>query len=140
MQIEREGAMEIARRSRGTPRIANRFLKRARDYAQARANAIVTGDVAREALKRLDVDEQGLDRMDRMLLFTIIDKFSGGPVGLDTLSAALNEERDTIEEVFEPFLIQRGFLLRTPRGREATELAYRYLGRVSPKGGQGELF
>ena len=127
--LDPAGASEIARRSRGTPRIANRLLRRVRDYAQVRADGRVTREVARDALRLLDVDEAGFDKMDRALLLAIIDKFAGGPVGLDTLAAAIGEERDTIEDVYEPFLIQEGFLARTPRGRVATALAYRHFGR-----------
>jgi Holliday junction DNA helicase RuvB len=127
--IDADGAAEIARRSRGTPRIANRLLRRVRDFAQVRAAGHVDRPVARDALALLDVDEAGFDKMDRALMLSIIDKFEGGPVGLDTLSAAVGEERDTIEDVYEPFLIQEGFLARTPRGRVATALAYRHFGR-----------
>jgi Holliday junction DNA helicase RuvB len=127
--IDDDGAAEIARRARGTPRIANRLLRRVRDYAQVRAAGRVTRDVARAALALLEVDDAGFDKMDRALLVTIIDKFAGGPVGLDTLAAAIGEERDTIEDVYEPFLIQEGFLARTPKGRVATALAYGHLGR-----------
>jgi Holliday junction DNA helicase RuvB len=123
------GAAEIARRSRGTPRIANRLLRRVRDYAQVRADGRVTRAVATDALRLLEVDEAGFDKMDRALLLTIIDKFAGGPVGLDTLAAAIGEERGTIEDVYEPFLIQEGFLARTPKGRVATAIAYGYFGR-----------
>jgi len=127
--LDPDGAGEIARRSRGTPRIANRLLRRVRDYAQVRANGRITQDVARGALRLLEVDEAGFDKMDRALLLAIIDKFAGGPVGLDTLAAAIGEERDTIEDVYEPFLIQEGFLARTPKGRVATAIAYGYFGR-----------
>jgi len=127
--LDGPGAAEIARRSRGTPRIANRLLRRVRDYAQVRADGRVTREVARDALRLLQVDEAGFDKMDRALLLTIIDKFAGGPVGLDTLAAAIGEERDTIEDVYEPFLIQEGFLARTPKGRVATATAYGYFGR-----------
>ncbi|HEV2522490.1 MAG TPA: Holliday junction branch migration DNA helicase RuvB [Candidatus Acidoferrales bacterium] len=124
--IEEEGAFEIARRSRGTPRVANRLLRRARDYAQVRAQGHVTLHVAREALKMLGVDESGLDEVDRNLLLTIIQKYSGGPVGLNTLAASLNEEEDAIEEIYEPYLMQLGLIDRTQRGRQATALAYGY--------------
>jgi len=124
--IERDGAFEIARRSRGTPRVANRILRRVRDYAQVEADGIVTLEVAKRALKMLDVDDKGLDRMDRHIMLTIIKKFSGGPIGLDTLSAAVSEEKDTLEDVYEPFLIQLGYIKRTPRGRVATQLAYNH--------------
>lgn len=130
--IEVDGAVALAGRSRGTPRIANRLLKRARDYAQEHAQGIVTEDVAGEALSRLGIDGLGLDEMDRQLLLTIIEKFSGGPVGLETLSAALSEDRETIEDMYEPYLLQQGLLMRTPRGREATALAYSYFG-LPPK-------
>ena len=137
--IDQEGTVEIARRSRGTPRIANRLLKRVRDFAQVRADGFITAEVAAQALALLDVDDLGLDKMDRQLLEAIIDKFGGGPVGLETLSAVLNEEKDTIEDVYEPFLIQEGYLKRTPRGRTATPLAYRHLRRRLVKDGQGHL-
>ena len=127
--IDANGAAEIARRSRGTPRIANRLLRRVRDFAQVRAAGHIDRPVARDGLALLDVDEAGFDKMDRALMLSIIDKFEGGPVGLDTLAAAVGEERDTIEDVYEPFLIQEGFLARTPRGRVATALAYRHFGR-----------
>lgn len=127
--IEPGGTTEIARRSRGTPRIANRLLKRVRDYAQVRADGVITQEVACLALELLEVDAFGLDKMDRHLLLTIIDKFSGGPVGLETLAASINEEKGTIEDVFEPFLLQNGYIARTPRGRTATELAYRHMQR-----------
>ena len=137
--IDEEGAVEIARRSRGTPRVANRLLKRVRDYAQVRADGFITSEVAAQALELLDVDDLGLDKMDRQLLEAIIDKFGGGPVGLETLSAVLNEEKDTIEDVYEPYLIQEGYLKRTPRGRTATPLAYRHLKRRLATDGQGRL-
>ena len=124
-----DGISEIARRARGTPRIANRLLRRVRDYAQVRANGTITRVVTEEALKMLEVDPMGLDKMDTMLLVTMIDKFAGGPVGVETLAAAIGEEKDTIEDVYEPFLIQAGFLQRTPRGRVATALAYDHLGK-----------
>ncbi len=127
--IEQEAASIIAGRSRGTPRIANRLLRRVRDFAQVQGDGIVTMAVVKNAMQRLEVDERGFDEMDRRLLLTIIDKFDGGPVGLETLAAALNEERDTLEDVYEPFLIQEGFLDRTPRGRQATRLAYEYFGK-----------
>ena len=126
--IDNEGALEIARRSRGTPRIANRLLRRVRDYAEVRADGIITRDVADTALKMLDVDERGFDRMDRRILSTIIEKYDGGPVGIETLAAAVSEEKDTLEEVYEPYLIQEGFLKKTPRGRVATRLAFEHLG------------
>ncbi len=126
--IESAGASEIARRSRGTPRIANRLLKRVRDFAQVVGNGVITADIADEALKRLHVDKMGLDRIDRRVLKCIIDKYDGGPVGIETIAAAVSEERDTIEDVYEPYLMQLGFLGRTPRGRVATKLAYDHLG------------
>ena len=128
MKVDDEGAIEIARRSRGTPRISNRLLRRVRDYAQIKANGHVTVEVASAALDMLDVDKQGLDYMDRKLLTAIIEKFMGGPVGLDNLAAAIGEEKETIEDVIEPFLIQQGFLQRTPRGRIATQNAYLHFG------------
>jgi holliday junction DNA helicase RuvB len=133
MPIDDDGAIEIARRSRGTPRVANRLLKRVRDFAQMRAGGVVTQDVAHQALSMLEVDQLGLDATDRRLLETIVLKFAGGPVGLDTLAAATNEESDTIEDVYEPFLLQLGFLQRTPRGRVATDHAYEHLGVTRPK-------
>jgi Holliday junction DNA helicase RuvB len=140
--LEPEGGAEIARRARGTPRIANRLLRRVRDFAQVRAAGRITRPVARDALALLDVDEAGFDKMDRALLLTIIDKFAGGPVGVETLAAAVGEERDTIEDVYEPFLIQEGFLARTPKGRVATALAYAHFGRQAgrPAASQQKLF
>ncbi|OZI09620.1 Holliday junction branch migration DNA helicase RuvB [Siphonobacter sp. BAB-5385] len=126
--IEPEGAMELARRSRGTPRIANNLLRRTRDFAQVLGNGIITRDIASLSLKALEVDEGGLDEMDNRILLAIIEKFKGGPVGLSTIATAIGDEAETIEEVYEPFLIQEGYLMRTPRGREATEKAYRHLG------------
>ena len=126
--IETAGASEIARRSRGTPRIANRLLKRVRDFAQVVGNGVITADIADEALKRLHVDKMGLDRIDRRVLKCIIENYDGGPVGVETIAAAVSEERDTIEDVYEPYLMQLGFLGRTPRGRVATKLAYDHLG------------
>jgi Holliday junction DNA helicase RuvB len=136
--LDAAGAAEIARRSRGTPRVANRLLRRVRDFAQVRAEGRITPAVAHDALALLDVDAAGFDRMDRALLLAIIDKFAGGPVGLDTLAAAIGEERDTIEEVYEPFLIQEGFLARTPKGRVATSRACAHFGRTVPAA-QGRL-
>ena len=130
--IEEAAAAEIARRSRGTPRIANRLLRRVRDYAQVRANGHVTLEVAYAALKMLEVDEHGFDDIDRKLLRTIIDKFGGGPVGVASIAAAISEEKDAIEDIYEPYLIQNGFLDRTPRGRVATERAYGYFGLTAP--------
>ncbi|MCB6183872.1 Holliday junction branch migration DNA helicase RuvB [Leeia sp. TBRC 13508] len=128
MESSEEGAFEIARRSRGTPRIANRLLRRVRDFAEVRADGTISQAVADEALQMLDVDSAGLDVMDRKLLSAVIDKFSGGPVGVDNLAAAIGEARDTIEDVLEPYLIQQGYLQRTPRGRMATPLAYQHFG------------
>ncbi len=127
--IDMEAAIEIAGRSRGTPRIANALLRRVRDFAQIKGNGKITIEIAKYALKALNVDEHGLDEMDNKILTTIIDKFKGGPVGISTLATAVGENAETIEEVYEPFLIQEGFLMRTPRGREATQLAYKHLGR-----------
>src|SRR5690348_15575846 len=132
VEIDGPAAREIARRSRGTPRIANRLLRRVRDYAQVRADGRVTTEVACAALKLLEVDEHGFDEVDRKLLRTIIDKFSGGPVGVNSIAAAINEERDAIEDIYEPFLIQHGFIDRTPRGRVATARAYAYFGLTAP--------
>jgi Holliday junction DNA helicase RuvB len=134
-----DAAAEIASRSRGTPRIANRLLRRVRDFAQVQGDGVITRDLVTGAMKRLEVDEKGLDQMDRRLLLTIIDKFEGGPVGLETLAAALNEEKDTLEDVYEPFLIQEGFLDRTPRGRQATRLSYEYFDRKKPGAMQEKL-
>ena len=131
--IDREGALEIARRSRGTPRVANRLLRRVRDYAEVRAEGHVTLGVARDALAMLGVDEHGLDDTDRNLLLAIIQKYSGGPVGLNTLAAALSEEEDAIEEIYEPYLMQLGLIDRTPRGRVATALAYKHFGLEEPR-------
>ncbi|MCC5450370.1 MULTISPECIES: Holliday junction branch migration DNA helicase RuvB [Gammaproteobacteria] len=133
MHLDEAGATEIARRARGTPRIANRLLRRVRDYAQVKANGIVSVEVASAALKMVDVDAQGFDYMDRKLLDAIIDKFMGGPVGLDNLAAAIGEEKETIEDVIEPFLIQQGYIQRTPRGRIATPRAYQHLGFDLPQ-------
>jgi Holliday junction DNA helicase RuvB len=136
-QLDEEGAFEIARRSRGTPRIANRLLRRVRDYAEVKANGQISKAVADAALAMLDVDPQGFDLMDRKLLEAVIHRFDGGPVGLDNIAASIGEERDTIEDVIEPFLIQQGFLQRTPRGRVATLAAYRHLGVAPPASGVG---
>ncbi len=139
--IDPEGALEIARRSRGTPRIVNRLLRRVRDFAEVRAGGEITHEVAGDALAMLDVDLSGLDVMDRKLLRTVLDKFAGGPVGIDNLAAAIGEERDTIEDVLEPFLIQQGFLQRTSRGRVATLLSYRHFGLTPPTpGAPADLF
>ena len=132
VEVEDGGAREIACRSRGTPRVANRLLRRVRDYAQVRADGIITQDVARAALAMLDVDQFGLDDMDSRILKAIIEKFGGGPVGVSTISAAIGEDTNTLEEVYEPFLVQQGFLQRTPRGRVATAMAYRHFGFVPP--------
>jgi len=135
IHVEHSGALEIARRSRGTPRIANRLLRRVRDFAEVRAQGRVTREVADAALSMLDVDASGLDVMDRKLLEAVLNKFDGGPVGLDNLAAAIGEERDTIEDVLEPYLIQQGFIQRTSRGRVATALSYRHFGLVKPSTG-----
>ncbi len=132
VEMQPEGASEIARRARGTPRIANRLLRRVRDYAQVKADGVVTDAIADAALKMLDVDKLGFDVMDRKLLQAVLEKFAGGPVGLDNLAAAIGEERDTIEDVLEPYLIQQGYLMRTPRGRVATPLAYTHFGLTPP--------
>lgn len=137
--IVEEAAFEIARRSRGTPRIANALLRRTRDFAQIKGDGTITLEIAKMALKALNVDSDGLDEMDNRILTTIIDKFKGGPVGLTTISTAVGEEAGTIEEVYEPFLIQEGYLVRTPRGREVTEKAYRHLGRI-PSRKNNDLF
>jgi Holliday junction DNA helicase RuvB len=139
MPIEESGAFEIARRSRGTPRIANNLLRRTRDFAQVKGNGEIDVRIAQIALDALDVDQNGLDEMDNRILMTIIEKFKGGPVGLTTIATACGEEAETIEEVYEPFLIQEGFLKRTSRGREATEKAYRHVG-IEPKVQTGSLF
>jgi Holliday junction DNA helicase RuvB len=141
VDIDEGGAHEIARRSRGTPRVANRLLRRVRDYAQVKANGEITKEVASQLLRMIDVDEFGLDDMDARILKTIIDKFEGGPVGLNNIGAAIGEDSTTIEEVYEPFLVQHGFLQRTPRGRIATPLAYRHFGYTPPRqSGQQNLF
>ena len=137
VEIERSGAEEIARRSRGTPRIANRMLRRVRDFAQVRADGVITREVADEALTRLEVDHMGLDALDRRMLRSIIEFYSGGPVGLETLAATINEEAVTLEDVYEPYLLQQGFLTRTPRGRCVTQKAYEHLG--IPFHGQSRL-
>lgn len=136
--IDEAGALEIAKRARGTPRVANRLLKRVRDYAEVRADGIITNEVAKQALELFEVDELGLDRVDRDLLLTIVEKFAGGPVGVETLAAAINEEVDTIEDVYEPYLMQIGYLQRTPRGRVATARAYQHLGIPLPEGTRQE--
>jgi Holliday junction DNA helicase RuvB len=134
VEVSPEGAHELARRARGTPRVANRLLRRVRDYAQVRANGVIDEEVAGRALELLDVDEYGLDEMDARVLKTIIEKFEGGPVGLSSLAVALGEDVMTLEEVYEPFLIQEGFLMRTPRGRVATARAFRRFGFTPPPG------
>ena len=146
VEIDDASCREIARRARGTPRVANRLLKRVRDFAQVRAGGTISESIALEALERLEVDELGLDEVDRKMLIAIIDKFAGGPVGIDTIAAATGEEAETIMDVYEPFLIQLGFLARTPRGRVATPQAYAHLGRIPPAkrqyddNGQAPLF
>ncbi len=141
VQITQNGAHEIASRSRGTPRIANRLLRRVRDFAQIKAEGVITKAVADSALEMLEVDRKGLDKMDHKLLLSLIEKFKGGPVGLDTLAAAISEEKDTIEDVYEPYLIQSGFINRTPRGRIATAAAFEHFGiNPSKPGGQPTLF
>ncbi len=140
LEIDEAGATEVARRSRGTPRIANRLLRRVRDVAEIRADGRVTADVADQAMRLLKVDDNGFDSQDRRLLLAIIDKFDGGPVGLDNLAAAIGEERHTIEEVVEPYLIQQGFMMRTPRGRMATITAYRHFDRTPPQRAEIDLF
>ena len=140
IEAEDEGLFEIARRSRGTPRVANRLLKRVRDYAQVVGDNVITADISLEALGRLEVDGLGLDDSDRLVPTTIIDKFDGGPVGIETVAAAISEEADTIMDVYEPFLLQKGFLDRTRRGRVATRRAYEHLGLTFPRDGQSALF
>ena len=132
VKVDAEGALEIARRARGTPRVANRLLRRVRDYAEVRADGHVSAETADAALELLNVDQEGIDVMDRKLLLTILEKFSGGPVGLDSLAAAIGEERDTIEDVVEPYLIQQGYMMRTPRGRVVTERAYHHFSIAPP--------
>lgn len=128
IEIDDAGAQEMARRSRGTPRLANRLLKRVRDFAQVQYDGKIDYEVARASLDRMEVDKMGLDRSDRLILMTIMEKFSGGPVGLDTLAAAIGEDAGTIEDVYEPYLIQNGFINRTPKGRVATQLCYKHFG------------
>lgn len=140
INVDERGAMEIAKRSRGTPRIANRLLRRVRDYAEIEANGKINYEIAISALELLDVDENGFDDTDRQLLKTIIEKFNGGPVGVNAIAAAISEEKETIEDVYEPFLMQVGFLHRTPRGRMVTPLAYKYFGYKVPHGFQKSLF
>ena len=143
VEMSENGAMEIARRSRGTPRIANNLLRRVRDYAQVKSNGIISAEVADQALAMLEIDKDGLDEMDKRILETIIVKFNGGPVGIAALAVAVGEERDTLEEVYEPYLIMNGYLNRTPQGRVVTPLSYKKIGyncSISVKDGQGELF
>jgi Holliday junction DNA helicase RuvB len=142
IEIEDDGAMEIARRSRGTPRVANRLLRRIRDFAQVTADNRITKAVAENALERLEVDYRGFDEMDKRILLTIIEKYGGGPVGVNTIAVAVSEESNTIEEVYEPFLIQQGYLKRTPRGREVTPLAYDHFNKSSQgdENNQGDMF
>ena len=140
VEIDDSGAEEIAGRARGTPRVANRLLRRVRDYAQVKADNCITQEVAREALALFDVDQYGLDHIDRRLLFTIVNVFNGGPVGVDAIAAAISEEANTIEDVYEPYLLQLGFLQRTNRGRIVTHLGYQYLGTPQPHGESGKLF
>jgi Holliday junction DNA helicase RuvB len=141
VRLDEEGAREIARRSRGTPRIANRLLRRLRDFAEVEGTGVITRGLADAALRRLDIDAVGLDQMDRRILLTIIEKFGGGPVGVETIAAAVGEERDTIEDVYEPYLLQEGLLTRTPRGRVVTPHAWEYFGKIAPRTTpQGDLF
>ena len=140
IKVEEDGAREIAKRSRGTPRIANRLLRRIRDFAQVKWDGVITKQVADEALEMMEIDKKGLDKMDKSILLTIMDKFDGGPVGIETISISLHEEKDTIEDVYEPFLIQIGYLNRTARGRIATRLAYEHFGRKPARSAQEELF
>ncbi|HUW51031.1 MAG TPA: Holliday junction branch migration DNA helicase RuvB [Sulfuricella sp.] len=140
VELSDDGATELAKRSRGTPRIANRLLRRVRDYAEVKADGRVTRDVADAALIMLDVDKVGLDMMDRKLLQAVLEKFGGGPVGVENLAAAIGEERDTIEDVLEPYLIQQGYLMRTPRGRVATQMAYLHFGLALPRSSSGDLW
>jgi Holliday junction DNA helicase RuvB len=144
IEITPEGAVEIAARSRGTPRVANRLLRRVRDFAEVKAKGVITHEVARDALGMLEIDSKGFDKMDRRILTTIIDKFGGGPVGVETLATALHEEKDAIEDLYEPYLIQEGYINRTPRGRVVTRVAYEHVGRTymeeDAKKDQGKLF
>ena len=140
VEITKEGATEIARRARGTPRVANRLLRRIRDYAQVKGSGIIDREISALALNKMDVDEEGLDEMDKKILEVIIKKFSGGPVGLKSLSIAVGEESDTIEEVYESFLVRKGFLKRTPQGRVATEIAYKHMGMNTPGEPENKLF
>jgi Holliday junction DNA helicase RuvB len=136
---DEEGAMEIARRARGTPRIANRLLRRVRDYSEVKSDGKIGGEVAAKALDMLSIDKNGFDHMDRRLLMTMIEKFDGGPVGIDSIAAAISEERGTVEDILEPFLIQQGFIQRTPRGRMVTQFAYRHFG-LNPESAPADLF
>ncbi len=138
--LDKGGGMEIARRSRGTPRVANRLLRRVRDFAQVRKDGEISGEVAAEALAMLNIDEMGLDRLDRQILLTVIEKYGGGPVGLSTLAASLSEDPGTLEDVYEPYLMQIGFLERTPRGRSVTARAIEYMGKSGGGRTQGRLF
>ena len=140
IDMESKGALEIAERSRGTPRIANRILRRVRDYVEVRADGIITKETAESALKMLEIDKKGFDKMDRKILSVIIDKYDGGPVGVDAMAAAVNEEKGTLEEVYEPYLIKEGFIKRTSRGRVATQIAYEHLGRKLSSKNQESLF
>jgi Holliday junction DNA helicase RuvB len=140
VEMSPDGANEVARRSRGTPRIANRLLRRVRDFAEVIGDGRITGELAGRALEMLNVDAEGFDQLDRKLLTAMIDRFDGGPVGLDNIAAAIGEERGTIEDVLEPYLIQQGFIMRTPRGRVATRSAYLHLGLKPPKSATGDLF
>ena len=132
VEINKKGADELSLRARGTPRIANRLLKRVRDYAEVKAEGMIDGEIAKSALKMFEVDVKGLDNLDRTILETIIKKFNGGPVGIDTIAAAVSEDKDTIEEVYEPFLIREGLLEKTPRGRKVTQLAFKHLNLKNP--------
>jgi Holliday junction DNA helicase RuvB len=136
VRADPKGIEEVAKRSRGTPRIANRLLRRVRDYAEVKGDGVITGSLANAALEMLEVDETGMDMLDRNLLNVLISKFDGGPVGVDSLAAAISEERGTIEDVIEPYLIQQGYIMRTPRGRVATRLAWQHLGLTMPDQGQ----
>jgi len=140
VKLDEEGAEELARRSRGTPRVANRLLRRVRDYAQVKAEGFINKKVAIEALEMLEVDHKGFDHMDRTILLTLIDKFDGGPVGIDSLSSAIGEEKSTLEDIYEPYLIQEGYIQRTTRGRIATRRAYEHFGKKWLNTKQEELF
>jgi len=140
IKISEEAAIEIASRSRGTPRIANALLRRVRDFAQVKGNGSIDIEITKYSLKALNIDNHGLDEMDNRILLTIIDKFKGGPVGISTIATAIGEDGGTIEEVYEPFLIKEGYIKRTPRGREATELAYKHLNKIKMDGNQSTIF